>query len=220
VPAEATIPNPEDASPPPITAVQATSRSFGSGTTRTEVDVPLDGPVAAGDLVIVVVGWYDVAVTVQSVSDGANAYELAVTTQTGAARPIIQSIYYAAAAAGGASTVKVTFSAPADEPDIRIAEYSGLDPAHPFELATGAIDGGAIASVGAITTTFPRELLVAAGMTYTSEYTGAGSGFSRRVVSDQGSLLEDRIVDAPGTWSADAPVQPTPEWLMQLAAFH
>jgi len=81
----------------------------------------------AGDLNVVVVGWSDSNAKASSVVDSmGNAYSLAVgpTVQAGVAT---QAIYYAkniAPAAANANAVTVTFTAAANYPDVRIAEYS------------------------------------------------------------------------------------------------
>jgi hypothetical protein len=57
--------------------------------------------------------------------------------QTG---PLSQSIYYAKninEAAPGANVVTVTFNAPANYPDIRILEYSGIDLLDPVDGSVG-----------------------------------------------------------------------------------
>jgi hypothetical protein len=51
-----------------------------------------------------------------------------------------QSIYYAKnikAAAAGGNVVTVKFTSAANYPDIRLLEYSGVDPAKPLDDATG-----------------------------------------------------------------------------------
>ena len=90
----------------------------------------------AGNLNVVVVGWNDSTAQISSVTDSkGNVYALAAgpTAQTGTAT---QAIYYAsniAAAAASGNTVTVTFNTAAVYPDIRIAEYSGIDPAAPVD---------------------------------------------------------------------------------------
>ncbi len=69
---------------------------------------------------------------------------------------LTQSIYYAkniAAAAAGANSVTVTFSGAASAPDVRIAEYQGIDPANPFDRAIGATGTSTTSDSGALTTT-------------------------------------------------------------------
>ena len=84
---------------------------------------------------MVVVGWNNSTATISSVADSAgNTYLLAVgpTVQTGTAT---QAIYYAkniVAATANTNSVTVTFSTAANYPDIRIAEYAGLDPSNPW----------------------------------------------------------------------------------------
>ncbi len=95
-------------------------------TPQTIVQVLYNAAQTAGNLNVVIVGWNDANGQIVSVSDTSqNSYQLAVgpTIRSGA---LTQSIYYApniAGAGAGGNTVKVTFSALASYPDIRILEY-------------------------------------------------------------------------------------------------
>ena len=176
----------------------------------------------AGNLNVVVVGWNDATHTVSSVTDTkGNVYVLAVgpTVQSSTAT---QSIYYAkniAAAAAGANSVTVTFNAGAAFPDIRIAEYAGIDPVTPVDGSIGAQGTSASSSSGALTTTNANDLLVAANLVQTGT-TGAGTSFTRRVITSPDSdILEDRTVTATGSYTGVAPVSPSGKWIMQMVAF-
>ncbi|WP_197081923.1 IPT/TIG domain-containing protein, partial [Silvibacterium bohemicum] len=106
-----------------IAFAQVASATPQSPTATVSVSYP--AAQTLGDLNVVVVGWNDVASTVQSVKDSAgNTYRLAIGPTTGSG--LEQSIYYAANIAGGSNTVTVTFSQAASYPDIRILEYRGV----------------------------------------------------------------------------------------------
>ena len=95
----------------------------------------------AGDTNIVVIGWGDTSSTISSVTDNKlNSYALAVGPTSGTG--LRQSIYYAPSIAGGSTTVTVTFNKAAAYPDVRILEYSGLDPSAPLDKAVGAARNG------------------------------------------------------------------------------
>ena len=108
----------------------------------TAVTVPYTAAQTAGDLNVVIVGWNDSTAQVSSLTDSkGNVYQLAVgpTVLTGSA-PLSQAIYYAkniSAATAGANTVTVTFNAAAIYADIRILEYSGIDPVTPVDVSRG-----------------------------------------------------------------------------------
>jgi hypothetical protein len=189
---------------------------------QTTVTVPYTLAQTAGNLNVVIVGWNDATHTVSSVTDSkGNVYVLAVgpTVQSGTAT---QSIYYAkniAAATAGSNTVTVTFNAAAAFPDIRIAEYAGIDPVNPVDGSIAAQGSTASSSSGAFTTTNANDLLVAANVVQTLT-TGAGTGFtSRGITSPDGDILEDRIVTATGSYTGVAPVSPSGKWVMQMVAF-
>src|SRR5213080_1669080 len=176
----------------------------------------------AGNLNVVVVGWNDSTATVISVMDTkGNAYAVAAgpVVQSGTAT---QAIYYAkniASAAAGANTVTVTFSVAAVFPDIRIAEYSGLDTANPLDVAVGAQGTTtATSNSGSVTTTNGNDLLVGANVVQ-SITTGAGAGFTNRIITTDGDILEDRVVTVTGSYSATAALDRVQPWVMQMVAF-
>ena len=72
-------------------------------------------------------------------------------------------------------------------------------------------------SSGPATTTAANVLLVGAGTT-TGGFSGAGSGFTLRAITQPNlDILEDRIVQAVGSYAATASGNGT--WVMQLVAF-
>src|SRR5262249_37345872 len=139
---------------------------------------------------------------------------------------LAQIIFYASNIVGAApmaNVVTVTWSSEVDSPDVRIAEYRGLDPTTPFDGGTGRTGDGTSAQSGpAATARFAHELLFAAGVVGGNDgvFIDAGAGFRVRRISSEGAIAEDRVVEAIGTYAADAPVEPGANWLMQLAAFH
>jgi hypothetical protein len=101
--------------------------------------------------------------------------------------------------------------------DVRILEYSGLDQTSPFDVGRSAAGSTATANSGSVTTSFARELVVGGGIT-TGCFTGAGSGFTTRIItSPDCDIAEDRIVSTAGSYSATAPQNVS--WIMQVATF-
>jgi len=210
-----------------VTPAQGTTISYVQGTDTTPQSAPATVTVTFGgaqtlsDLNVVVVGWNNSTATVTSVTDtSGNAYALAVgpTVINGVES---QSIYYAkniAAAPAGINTVTVTFSSPAAYPDIRILEYAGADPANPVDVTAAASGNSATSSSGAVTTTYPTDLLFAANMVQTAT-SGPGGGFTTRLLtSPDGDIAEDQMVSTVGSYNAAAPLS-TGQWIMQLVAF-
>jgi hypothetical protein len=188
------------------------------------VTLTFSGAQAAGDLIVLAVGWNDANSGVTSVTDTAgNSYSLAVGP-TRYPPDISQSLYYAPgihAAAAGANRVTVTFNtSAANVQDIRALEYSGLDPSAPLDVTASAEGYGAGPAVtNAVQTHVGCELLFGAGMT-TWQYTGAGPSFTSRVVTSLGDIAEDRTVSSTGSYTASAPLGQASGWVMQLSAFH
>jgi hypothetical protein len=125
-------------------------------TPQSEVTVPYTAAQTNGNLNVVIVGWGNSSVHVNSLTDsGGNVYQLAIgpTVVPGS---LLQAIYYAAnigAAKAGANAVTLTFDAPATYSDIRILEYGGINPANPVDAVGGATGNTATSSSGTVTTT-------------------------------------------------------------------
>ena len=186
------------------------------------VTVNFSAAQSAGNLNVVIVGWNDSTANVTSVTDSTgNVYSLAVgpTVRAGQAS---QAIYFApniAAAAANSNIVTVHFSTAAVYPDVRVLEYSGLDPVSPLLAVTASSGSSATSSSGTLTVSVPNVLLVA-GNIVASTTRGPGTGFTSRVItSPDGDIAEDRVVSAAGSYSATAPLSSGGYWVMQMAAF-
>ncbi|HYS11315.1 MAG TPA: fibronectin type III domain-containing protein [Myxococcales bacterium] len=189
---------------------------------KTSVVVSYDSAQWAGDTNVVVVGWNDSDVQVNSVTDTkGNAYSIAIgpTVIPG----LTQAIYYAnAIASANASENKVTvaFSGSAQYADIRILEYRGLAPGNPVDAAVAATGTASDSDSGTLTTTNGSDLLVAANIVQ-SVTNGPGPGYTSRMLTvPDGDIVEDRLVSSTGTYNATAPLGSAGAfWIMQLVAF-
>ena len=209
--------SPAAAQPAPIAFVQGNYAVPESPTAT--VPVTFSAAQAAGTLNVVAIGWSDTTATVSSVTDSAgNAYAPALPPTLRAGQ-ISHVIYFAKNILAGDNTVTVRFSTAAAFPDIRILEYRGLDAVSPLHAATGATGSSTTSSTGTLTTTVSNVLLVAANDVATST-TDAGAGFTSRMITNpDGDIVQDRIVAAPGSYSASAPLSASGSWVMQLVAF-
>jgi hypothetical protein len=189
-------------------------------TSQSVVAVKYNGAQTPGNTNILAIGWNNTTSTITSVVDSAgNTYRLAVPKAS--ANGVSQAIWYASnikAAAAGANTVTVTFSASTAFVDIRALEYAGLDPIDPFDAGASASGNGTSASSGAVTTTATNELIFGAGMTG-GLFSAAGAGFANRIITQDADIAEDRIVTTAGSYSATATLNPSAGWLMQVATF-
>ncbi len=171
----------------------------------------------AGNLNIVAVGWNDTTSAVTSVKDSkGNAYARAIGPTAGTA--LTQSIYYAKNIVGGSNTVTVTFSKAAAYPDVRVLEYSGVDSANPLDVTAAAVGNSLTATSGSASTTSLNELIFGAGMTF-DVYNAAGSGFTKRTITNYGDIVEDATVVSMGSYGTTAPLRASAPWVMQMAAF-
>ena len=123
-----------------ITFVQL---AYATPSSAATVRVPFARAQTPGNLNVVVVGWNDTKRTVRSVTDTAGNVYVRAVGPTALPGSLTQSIYYAkSVVASSTNSVTVTFSSTASFPDIRIAEYSGLDPLDPLDLANGSSGSG------------------------------------------------------------------------------
>jgi hypothetical protein len=199
--------------PPPQGFVQSNSGPSTIQASNTTVAVNYGVAETAGDLNIVVVGWGDTSSTISAVTDNrGNGYSLAVGPTSGTG--LRQSIYYAKSIAGGSTTVTVTFNKAAAYPDVRILEYSGLDVSAPLDQAVGAGGTGTTANSGTVSTTAASELIFGAGTSGT-KFTGAGTGFTSRMINIYGNIAEDKTVSATGSYNATA-ADSSGVWVMQV----
>jgi photosystem II stability/assembly factor-like uncharacterized protein len=183
------------------------------------VTVPYSAAQVAGDLNIVVVGWEDTAAVVSSVTDSnGNKYKLAVGPTLSQVMPGTQSIYYASdvsPASAGANTVTVTFNTAASYPDVRIVEYHGVSTLDAVATTAG---NSANMDSGPATTTAAPELLF--GANNMENWTNnPGVGYTQRIQSDWGNIVEDEVVSVVGAYDATALESPAGGWIMQLATF-
>ena len=175
----------------------------------------------ASDTNVVIVGWNDATSLINSVTDSAgNVYQVAAPLVRGT--KLSQAVYYAAnikAAAAGANRVTVVFSQSASVPDVRVLEYSGLDPASPLDGVVSGSGSSSSANSGTVATSGASDLLVGGGTTQTF-FSAAGGGFTKRVItSPDGDIAEDRSVTAAGNYNATASLGASGAWVMQLVAF-
>ncbi len=202
-------------SSPPF--VQANSGPSTIQPLNSSVAVAYVNPQTAGNLNVVAVGWGDNTSSISSVTDSnRNTYTRAVGPTSNTA--LQQSIYYAKNIVGGSNTVTVKFSQAAAYPDVRILEYSGLDPTNPLDVTAAQASSGTTASSGFATTNSTDELIFGAGTT-ASHFTGAGSGFTSRIINIFGNIAEDEVVSSSGSYSATALNSTTGLWVMQMATF-
>ena len=178
-------------------------------------------PQAAGDFIVVIIGWNDSTSQVVSVTDTmGNTYVRAVgpTIYSG---NVTQSIYYAknVAATAGPNGVTVTFdNASVQAADLRIAVYSGVDTVNPFDGGTGAFGDGTSMDSGSITTTNANDLLIA-GNYIENTTTSVGSGFTQQALSDLNQFIADKVVTSVGSYNATATQDVCCYWVLQMAAF-
>ena len=202
-----------------------------SGSPISTVNVAYTLAQTVGDLNVVVIGWGDTSSSVVQVTDSLNnVYAIAAQPVKDVPDQLTQVIYYAKnikAAAAGANTVMVTFSAAATSPDVRIAEYSGLDPVNPLDAAGGQMGNGPGLDSGAITTTSTGDICVGAGDVVgaiTTPITPTSKS-ATVIVTSFGNNIQNYFPSGGRPNTCDATAEQTdltvanPGWVMQAVAF-
>ena len=105
-------------------------------------------------------------------------------------------MYYAANVVAGTNTVTVTFDAAVPYPDVRIAEYSGIDAVNAVDVGAEGVGTGTLSDSGSVTTTNANDLLVGANYVTIARDRCRATGYTSRVITSDGSILEDRVVTA------------------------
>jgi hypothetical protein len=184
---------------------------------QSSMTISLPQAEKAGDLNVVAIGWNDTTTTISAVTDSTgNPYQVAVPQ--GQTTGLRQAIYYAKNLTGDSTTITVKFSQAAAYPDVRVMEYANVDPTSPFDVGGTGAGTATTASSGTVTTTRGNDLVVGAGMT-AGGFTGAGSGYTTRMItSPDMDIAEDRVAATAGSYSATASGT-NDVWLMQVAAF-
>jgi len=199
-----------------VSFVQANSAQPASPATTATINYAT--AQTAGNLNVVIIGWADATTTVQSVTDTAgNTYNLAFNPTVGTG--LSQAIYYAKnIIAAVSNTVTVTFSLAAQSPDVRILEYSGIDPVTALDSGGGRAGTGTALGSGSVTTTNVVELIVGAA-TVGGAVTGAGRGFTTVAITPNGANVEHLIGQQGGVIDATATQGSSANWVMQAVAF-
>lgn len=209
----------------PVNFIQRAEKSY-STQSVSSVNVPLPSAATAGDLEVVIIGWGDTVSAVSGVTDDAgNNYAQAIAATSNPGKGLSQTIYYAKNVKSNTS-VTVAFNRAAVTPDIRVLEYSGLDPASPLDTnpasANFKIGSGTVADSGAVSTTFNNNLIIGAAMVSQSVIAASG-GFTTVTISANGNNAEHQIngnavsgMDPSATLANGSPNA----WVMQAVTFH
>jgi hypothetical protein len=186
------------------------------------VTVTFTAAQVAGDLNVLVASWSDVVNTVVSVTDSAGNVYTRALAPTIVADTSTQVMYYAKAilaASAGSNQVTITWSGSAAFPDVRIAEYTGVDQTNPLDTASGKWGTGPLAESGPLVTTGAPDLIVA-GSYSAGLAIGPGVGYTQRLLTTpDGDILEDTVGYAANSYTATVPMATTAWWIVQAAAF-
>ena len=198
-----------------------------SSNTLTDVAVTFVAAQTAGNLNIVVVGWQDdTGAQVNSVSDGwGNFYSLLAppVTQAGVGTQAIYGAIDIVAAPAGSNQVFVNFTNLVTAADVRVAEYSGVEPANSIDTTASSVGSSSAAGAAhGLSTAHNGDFLVAAVMRPGDPDqpipSAAGAGFIAQFAAGTGSLLEDAIAPNGSSAHATASLADSTNWLIQVVA--
>jgi hypothetical protein len=186
------------------------------------VDLGYNNTETAGDFNIVIVSWANNASINDVRDDLGNPYTQATSRVSAASsgQNVVLQVFYRANVAALKIGVMVDFNGIAKNPELRIAEYSGI-------VATSPLDGtprtaeatGSDLDTGTLNTSHPNELLVAAEVSADTVDQTDATFTSRSQLAVAGDIVEDRIVTTTGTYHATAQLQNSSPWVMALIPF-
>ncbi len=200
-----------DAAAHPFVYVQGNARTEPM-VTGIEVSLPNQG---VGNLNVLVVGIAEPLANIASVSDSVgNDYELAIgPTSSGT---VSQWMYTARiTATTSTNVVRVMFDQAAMQPGIFLAEYAGVSTTMAVHTASGLLGSSSRSESGLLNVTIAPALIVAANTNTSSGTAGPGAGYTQRLTHMFEDILEDRVIDTPGTYIADAALTTVHGWVMQ-----
>jgi Bacterial Ig domain len=191
------------------------------------VTVVFTNAQTAGNSNVVIVGFNDLSITLSAtnpvVDTKGNVYTVAVPLARGpgTGTTVSQAIYTShniAASTAGSNTVTVTFSAAPAFPDIRIAEYSNISTATVYidSIASASGTGTALSS-GALSTTVINDMVVS-GNTVGDVTISPAGGFTQRLITGDGDIVEDQLASTVGSYTGSANGGASNNWVMQTVA--
>ncbi len=201
-----------DAQRAQIAFVQSNSAT---ATSSTYVFVNFSLANQAGDLAVIVLTWAGSTSPTTIADQANNSYMLAAPPY--GSLGFQQAVYIApniVAKPAGGNGAGISFAPAFTTAEIRVLEYSGLVGLDGSQVAQGT---SGTADSGALVTTHAHDLLLAA-VTQMGTTTSTGPGFTPRLLTPAGDLVEDREVLAAGSYDATATFAGTPNWVIQLVA--
>ena len=206
--------------PPPPAGIALVQSAEVDGTGLPSVSVAFPSANTKGNLIVAFVRMSTTTQTV-SISDSAgNPYSHAVSqAQTADGHQV--HVFYAVNIAGGANTVKATFSGTNNHPWLAVYEYSGVNA---LDRTAAAQGWGAFASSGATPATSSANELLFAATGLPASYTGtptAGSGFTlqqQNTATSRGANETD-VVSATGAFTGTFNLSSSANWTAVIATF-
>ncbi|HTR53425.1 MAG TPA: hypothetical protein VMJ10_22180 [Kofleriaceae bacterium] len=170
---------------------------------------------AAGDVLVVGVLWSGNSTATVSDTDG-NTYNL--LDELGTGNPLELEVYYAVAASPNGATDSISATLSISQPvALVVADYRGIDSSDPIDGDIGATGSGTVALSSPLLTTNANDIVVATAGA--AKVLTAVPPFTKRVHSLLGYLLlEDRNVDATGSYQASVSLATSGTWCVDLLA--
>lgn len=176
----------------------------------------------AGNLNVVMVWWNDAVTTISSIVDTkGNSYTQFAGSPKTQGTATTMAMYYCSNIAGaaiGANTVTVTLSASLTFSLVAVVEYSNVAQSTPVDVTATPTSGTSGSSIS-ITTTNASDLILTAFGT-NGGYTGAGTGFTNRMVSATfGDIIDEKVVTSTGTYTDTPSPSQGASWIGMAIAF-
>ena len=202
-------------------ALVQSSAARGSGVQS--ISVPFGSANTAGRLIVAAVRMSTSSQTVTVTDSAGNIYADAIAqSQTTDGHQV--HIFYAKNVAGGANTVKATFSASNGHPWLAVYEFRGLSTTSPLDRTAHAQGSGSTATSGATATTVNANELVFAALGLPASYAGtvaAGSGYAlqQQDTGSSRSAHEAAAVTSTGSYAGTFGLSVSTNWSAAVATF-
>jgi type II secretory pathway pseudopilin PulG len=176
-----------------------------SNSASTTIAQAFSSNVTGGSLIVAAVSWDTVSTTTVTCSDSQGNTYTTATNNNDTTNTQALAICYAPNAAGGATTVTATFGASSTTLRLAVHEYRGVAATSPVDVSSMNVANGTTATdnitSNAATTTVGGDLIFGAVMETAASTTtiNAGTGFTRRQITQNELATQDRIQAAAGS---------------------
>lgn len=185
------------------------------------LDTPFASPNTASDTIVVAADWPSQTATGTITDTAGNTYAVADGPRNSNDGTSRTEIWYATNIKAGANTVTLTLSSlPAGSSAfvLHSVEYSGINTTAPLDVTSWNTNTSTnLDSGSAVTTDSSGDVIFGFGVPV-KNVSSTGVGFISRA-NFENTLVEDKTVGSPGSYSTSMTQSSSSAWIMMMAAF-